>query len=69
MNKPTISKVKKDLGSLNLPEEIVMYIYHKLNDRIEEAESYLASYQSEKLKRMEELNIKQEEEKDIQYLT
>ncbi len=70
MEKPTIAKVRKDLESLKLPEEIIMYVYHKLNGRLEEAESYLASYQEEKNKRMEELRITPEKEKeeDIQYL-
>lgn len=71
MEKPTIAKVRKDLESLKLPEEIIMYVYHKLNGRLEEAESYLASYQEEKNKRLAELEfekIEEDKKEDIQYL-
>lgn len=43
---PSLERVMKDLDSI-VPYEIILYVYHTLNGRIEEGLSYLQTYQDE----------------------
>ncbi len=47
IKKPTLEKVKKDMDGM--PYELIMFCYHKLNDRDEEAQTYLESYKEEQI--------------------
>lgn len=51
--KPSIERVFRDLEGFGY--ETKMYVYHKLNGRDEEAESYLNTYKQEQKQMMEEL--------------
>jgi hypothetical protein len=51
--KPSIEKVFKDLEGFGY--ETKMYVYHKLNGRDEEAESYLNTYKYEQEQIIKEL--------------
>jgi len=62
MKKPTLEKVQKDLE--NFPHEIIMYCYHKLNNRDEEAQGYLDAYLEEQNAIKTELMYKVEEIKE-----
>ncbi len=52
----TLEKIKKDLA--NFPYEIQMYCYHKMNNRDEEAQTYLDAYLDMQNKIVEELQPK-----------
>ena len=43
--KPTFAKVQRDLSGFH--ENIILYVYHSLNGRDEEAASYLEEYKCE----------------------
>lgn len=58
--KPSLEKVMKDLEGFS--HEIIMYVYHKLNGRDEEAQTYLDTYQEEQQQMKEELAVMTEEE-------
>ena len=51
--RPSLEKVFKDLDGFTY--ETKMYVYHKLNGRDEEAETYLNTYKYEQKLMMEEL--------------
>lgn len=51
--KPSLERVFRDLEGFGF--ETKMYVYHKLNGRDEEAESYLSTYQYEQKQMKEEL--------------
>jgi hypothetical protein len=51
--KPSIERVFRDLEGFGY--ETKMYVYHKLNGRDEEAETYLNTYKQEQKQMMEEL--------------
>ena len=42
---PTLPKVQRDLAGFS--DSIIMYVYHSLNGRREEANSYLEEYKQE----------------------
>lgn len=51
--KPSLERVFRDLEGFSF--ETKMYVYHKLNGRDDEAESYLSTYQYEQKQMKEEL--------------
>ena len=53
--KPSIEKVFKDLEGFQY--ETKMYVYHKLNGREDEAQSYLNTYKYEQEQIMKELEL------------
>ena len=56
----TIEKIQKDLEYFDY--ELQMFLYHKLNGRDNEAESYLNAYKHEQKAIKNELVLKQTEE-------
>lgn len=65
--KPSLEKVMKDLDGFQ--HEIKMYVYHKLNGRDDEAQSYLDTYNEEQTQMKEELTVSLTEKsaEEIQY--
>jgi hypothetical protein len=53
--RPSIERVFRDLEGFGY--ETKMYVYHKLNGRDEEAETYLNTYKHEQKQMKEELDI------------
>lgn len=49
----TLEKIKKDLS--NFPYELQMYCYHQMNNRLEEAQTYLDAYKAMQEAIVEEL--------------
>ena len=60
--RPSLEKVEKDLEGFS--HEQIMYCYHKLNGRNEEAESYLSTLKFEQEAMKEELQIIELDEVD-----
>lgn len=60
--RPTFQKVQKDLAGFS--DNIVMYVYHHLNGREEEAQSYLEEYKQEQEGYANELKAQLEEVKE-----
>lgn len=58
--KPSLEKVMKDLDGFS--HEIIMYVYHKLNGRDEEAQTYLDTHKEEQEQMKKELCVMTEEE-------
>ena len=52
--KPSLERVFRDLEGFSY--ETKMFVYHKLNGRDEEAETYLNTYKQEQKKMKEELD-------------
>lgn len=60
--RPTLKQVQKQLKGFDEP--LIMYVYHKMNGRLEEAESYLREWEEEQeeikeayAKKISEVNV------------
>ena len=56
---PTLPKVQRDLAGFS--DSIIMYVYHHLNGREEEGQSYLEEYKQEQESYANELKTQIEE--------